>query len=408
MAVSFRYSTLNFSAVVPSGVTLRVAGVEQSADFSTALEVGENTVTIRVEVTGGEFRDYQLTITRHRQYAYVTNVNTAGTDSVSLYSVDPETGQLVPLSVPSVTAGNDPYDLGISPDGKHLYVANALSNTLSQFEIDLTTGLLTPLTPATVAQSITPYGTLPHPTGKFVYSVNGGNAPGTISQYARNTTTGVLTALTPASVTTSSYPWFLAPHPNGRFLYATIFGVFANTANDTVAQFAIDADTGTLSSLSPSEVATQDRPWSVVVHPDGNALYVVNFGSASLSQYAIHPTNGTLSALTPATVATGSQPVGIAVRPDGDFLYVGNSGTTTVSQYSVSSSTGALTSLGTVSSGSAPYGLSTDYTGSYLYACNSGTNTVSQFRIQSDGTLTAFSPATVTAGVNPRFIAFSY
>jgi 6-phosphogluconolactonase (cycloisomerase 2 family) len=339
------------------------------------------------------------------QYVYVSSIGAGG---IAQYKINSDTGVLEPLSVPTVVTGGDPYDLYVSPNNKNLYVANSASNTMSQFSISQTTGLVGSLTPATISQSTTPFNMVAHPNGNFLYAVNGGNpatpGPGTITQYAMSSE-GSLSTLTPSTINTGIAAWFIAITPNGNYAYMTNYGAYAHPGADTVLMYSVDSPSGQLTALTPATVATQDKPWHINVHPNGNFVYLVNNGSHTLSAYAVNSSTGQLSSLTPATYAVGTTPIGLAIDPQGRFLYVSNRTSNNVSAFTINTATGALTLIGTTAVSGAPNGLEVDTDGKYLYVAQGSGNAISMFSIdQTTGALTALSPATVTTGNNPYFI----
>ncbi len=70
---------------------------------------------------------YHTVLAPNNQRAYVTH---AGSDTVS--AVDLLSGR----ELGSIAVGKRPTDLGISPDGRHVYVVNSNSNSVSVIEID--------------------------------------------------------------------------------------------------------------------------------------------------------------------------------------------------------------------------------------------------------------------------------
>ncbi|HXH75897.1 MAG TPA: beta-propeller fold lactonase family protein [Bacteriovoracaceae bacterium] len=403
VALPFRNSSFTITPTAS-----HASAVVSGSTGSQALSVGSNALTLTVTAQDGTAsKVYSVTATRHRQYIYVTNVNIGvGADSVSQFSVNPTSGVLEPLSTPTVTVGGDPFDLAIDPLGKHFYVNNSSSNTMSQLAIDFTTGLMSPLAPATTVQGTEPFNIAFHPGGVFGYSVNGGTA-GTpsIAIHTRDPSSGLMNA---TSTTSGGLkPWFIAVEPLGRYAYMTNFGVNGTTF-DTILQFSINQTNGDLTPLATASIATQDRPWYLIIDPQGEYAYAANNGSSSVSMYKITQSDGQLVSL--GTIGAGTNPVGLAMDPDGRFLYVGNQGSDNVSAYRIISdgtvSDGTLVSAGTVAAGDGAFGMKVDKTGNFLYVANSNTNTVSMFRIdQTTGALTALTPtATVTVGTGPRFI----
>ncbi|MBV9916443.1 MAG: beta-propeller fold lactonase family protein [Solirubrobacterales bacterium] len=122
---------------------------------------------------------------------YVTN--DGGT--VSQFTAAPD-GSLTPKSPPTVPTGSgdefaEPVGLAIAPDGKSVYVANSeaflsLSGSISQFAVEPGGGLI-PKVPASVPASGHPFDLVVTPNGRHVYATNPsplGTGPGTILQYS--------------------------------------------------------------------------------------------------------------------------------------------------------------------------------------------------------------------------------
>jgi 6-phosphogluconolactonase len=74
------------------------------------------------------------------RFVYVSN---RGHDSIAMFSVDPQSGQLTALGHQS-TEGKIPRNFGIDPTGQYLLAANQGSNNIVVFRIDGQSGRLTP------------------------------------------------------------------------------------------------------------------------------------------------------------------------------------------------------------------------------------------------------------------------
>lgn len=190
----------------------------------------------------------------------------------------------------------------------------------------------------------------------------------------------------------------------------------ANLASGTISELTIDATSGKLTyvtyiSSDPIGLASA-QPTSIAVVPSDKYAYVSNSGTNNISQFTIG-TDGSLTAMLTPTISAGSEPISVAVDPSGKYLYVANHGvdTTTdignVSQYSIQSD-GSLTAMSTptISAGINPQSLAVDLSGQYLYVVNSSDNTVSQFIISSlDGSLTPMTTPVVPSGTTPWAIS---
>ncbi len=406
-----RFDQISFDITSDTNSTFSINGNNTLTNLP--LDVGSNTFTISVtSQDGSSQKDITITISRARQFVFVSNVDTGNpADTLSLYSINPISGQLEAQTVASQSVGDDPYDLLVSPQGDFLYVANAGDNTISQFSINPTTGALTAMSPTTVATGATPYGlTISSDDQSFYVPMGGSATPGLIYQYGITPSTGNLTPLTPATINSGNNPWFMTISPDDRFVYSTIFNGFGDANPDTIEMFSRDQSTGNLTALTPSSIATGDKPWHINVHPNGQFLYNTNYGDATVSAYQINATTGQLTELAGSPFTVGNSPIGLSIDPQGRFLYVANSSGNTLSMFSINTSTGALSNIGggTIAS-SSPYGLEVDHSGRFLYAVNTSNNTVSMFSInQTTGALSALGSPTISAGTGPRFIRIAH
>jgi 6-phosphogluconolactonase len=99
----------------------------------------------------------------------------------------------------------------------------------------------------------------------------------------------------------------VAVHPNGRFVYAS------NRGNDSIAIFAVDSATGTLSLISfQSTLGKGPRMFSI--DPTGNFLIAANQNSDSVVLFRIDPQTGKLTAT--GTTFTVSSPVCVTFLAD--------------------------------------------------------------------------------------------
>ena len=79
---------------------------------------------------------------------------------------------------------------------------------------------------------------------------------------------------------------------------------------------------------------------------------MTNSSSNNVAVYAINATTGTLTSMGVVAAATG--PSSMAVDRAGRFAYVTNSGSNNVSMYSINATTGALMFMGTIAAGLSP------------------------------------------------------
>ena len=92
-----------------------------------------------------------------------------------MYTTDSCTGALTPTTPATVATGGNEFGaegLAVDPSSKFAYVTNPKDNTVSMFSINPGTGNLTPNSPATVATGTQPWPIVVEPSGKFVYGEN--------------------------------------------------------------------------------------------------------------------------------------------------------------------------------------------------------------------------------------------
>jgi DNA-binding beta-propeller fold protein YncE len=264
------------------------------------------------------------------RFAYVANLISSGSDlaTISMYTIDANTGVLTATSPATVPTGFFPQGIAIDPGGKFVYTANSDDNTISMFTINSTTGVLTPTTPTTVSTGAgtSPISVTVDPSGKFAFVANQG--ANTISMFTINSTTGVLTPTSPATVPSGASPFGVAVDPSTKFAYVPNNNSGGALTNG-VSQYTINSTTGVLTPDTPAAVAAGNAPTAVVVDRTGKYAFVTNQTDNTISMFTISPTTGILTLNTntfntTGTVKTGTEPYRINFDPSGNFLYVTN------------------------------------------------------------------------------------
>jgi 6-phosphogluconolactonase len=340
-APAFAYA-LSYATNDPSASTVSMYTVDPCTGNLTA------TTPPAVATGANAFGAEGMAVDPAGRFAYVANLMSNATDAatIAMFTIDSRTGVLTPTTPATVPTGYFPQGIGIDPSGKFVYTANSDDNTVSMFTINSSTGVLTPTTPPTVATGWSPLSVTVDPTGRFVYAAN--QDDDTISMYTINSSTGVLTPTTPATVLAGASPFGVTVDPSGKFAYAP--NAYSQP-NNFVSQYTVDSVTGVLTPNGFAEAG--NSPTSVAVDPSSKFAYVVNRQDNTVSMFTIDPTTGSLTPNTPFTIATGQQPFGIVVDPSGGFAYVTNQAGNTVSIYTLSSN-GTLTAAGTAATGSDP------------------------------------------------------
>jgi 6-phosphogluconolactonase len=172
-------------------------------------------------------------------------VDDLGLDQTIVYKFDSAKGSLVPNGAQfgKAEAGAGPRHLALHPSGKFAYVVNEMGSDVSVFAFDAAAGVLHPL--QTI--STVPKGFAEHNDDAEIQV-----------------------------------------HPSGKFLYAS------NRGHDSIAVFAIDADTGKLTIID--YVPTQGKiPRSFEIDPTGSLLFAENEKSNNIVVFRIDQQSGRLT-----------------------------------------------------------------------------------------------------------------
>jgi 6-phosphogluconolactonase (cycloisomerase 2 family) len=282
-----------------------------------------------------------VTVSPDGDHVYVASVVA---DSVLGLTRTSGTGGLIPIGVPGCisednTAGTcldgvalkEPVRAGVSPDGKHLYVASFISDAVAALSRDPDTGALTRLagTDACISE-----------TGGADTCLDGTGLDGA---------------------------WDLAISPDGNFVYV------ASKVSDAVGVFSRNPTTGALTQLAGTDACVSltgsggacatgtalDGANALAISPDGAYLYVGSIDSDAVTVFSRNTSTGVLTQLTGAdrcvslsgtggACVTGTALDGVAalqVSPDGGHLYVAASASGAVAAFSRNTGTGALTQL---------------------------------------------------------------
>jgi 6-phosphogluconolactonase len=191
------------------------------------------------------------TISPNNKHLFVADL---GTDEITSLTINYEKEKLLPNieSKTKIQAGAGPRHMSFHPNTEIVYVVNELDATVNTFDYDGSTGTLIP------KQSIS---TLPegysapswcadihvHPSGKFVYASNRGHNSITIFKVDENT--GTLSFIKTES-TKGDFPRNFAIDPTGEFLWV------ANQNSDSIFIFKINIETGELNEVGNVEIPT--------------------------------------------------------------------------------------------------------------------------------------------------------
>jgi len=206
-------------------------------------------------------------------------------------------------------------------------------------------------------------------------------ANNTIAVYREDPNSGILTALLNSPFAAGKAPEAVLLHPSGKYLYV------ANSGEDDISLFSIAPSTGILTEVSRTSTSGL-TPLYMALDATGGFLYVVNDLSAPSSNLSVFQvaSDGTLT-LTNSPYPLGVTARSMALAPSGNFIFIGSE-LGQVAVYPLSSGVlqppvGAFTTaVGTI-----PTGLAVDSKGAYLYVANDDGNSISAFSIGAGGAL---------------------
>ena len=183
-----------------------------------------------------------------------------GLDATFVFSLDAASGKLVPAASPSAVSrpGAGPRHAAYHPAKPYAYVLNELDSTITTYRFDGERGALTPLQViTTLPSSFTGNNTTSEivvaASGRFVYASNRGHD--SLAIFAVDDSSGTLSPVG-WEPTQGKTPRFFAIEPSGSVLYA------ANMDSDTIVAFRVDAGSGKLTPTG--QIIKTGSPSSIV------------------------------------------------------------------------------------------------------------------------------------------------
>ncbi len=354
---------------------------------------------------------------------YVGTYADAGSESIFLYRLNPETGELTRVN--GYKGGANPSFLTLNEQRTHLFAVNETgdyegqqSGAVSAFSINQQTGDLTKLNQVASKGGAPCYISLGD-GGKTVMVANymGGNVAafrvqenGTLSEatdVAQHKGTGPNKNRQEAP-----HAHYMAPSPDNQYAFGVDLGV------DKIYGYRLDAEKGTLKPAEPA-VAFATKPGAgprqLAFHPNGRYAFVINELNSTMTALAYNSDNGTFTEIQtlptiPADFKENNQPAAVRVSPDGKFLYGSNRGHNSIVVYSIDESTGKIAYVENVDCGGDwPRDITIDLTGNILLVANERANNITSLKIdKTTGKLTdtghkAELPKPVCVKVVPGF-----
>ncbi|MDR2218891.1 MAG: lactonase family protein [Yokenella regensburgei] len=346
------------------------------------------------------------TATAKTQFAWVGTYNPNG-EGLYRFSVDPQSGALGNKTL--VSALPNAAQLTVSHDGNTLYVASEVEKGVVQAWRIGEKGELSELNEVASGGAGPVYLSLT-PDGKHLLVANyvSGSiavlpvkADGSLSEASdSHQDEGPAGAAKPEAAVEGSFAvsdhngphaHMIAADPSGKFVYSTDLGL------DRIYQYRFDAASGKLTPNDPPFIAASSKgagPRHFVFTPKGDGLWLINEESSTLTYYHRDPQNGTLregktlSSL-PAAFKGTNFAAGLVLSQDGKQLYVANRLHNSIAHFTVTAE-GTLTHQQDVwTRGDYPRSLTLDAQGRWLYVMNQRSDNITRFNVSAkDGKLT--------------------
>ncbi len=310
----------------------------------------------QVATTEGVNNPSFLATDPQRRYLYAVNEITdfggKASGAISAFAIDPKTGNLKLLNQ-QPTQGGAPCHLTLDATGKFVLVANYVGGNAAVFPVQSGGSL------GAAVENIQHQGKGPNqkrqegphahnvvldPANRFAFVSDLGLDK--VMIYRFDAATGKLLPHTPPAATLppGAGPRHFTFHPNGKYAYVI------NELNSTVTAFAYDKAKGNLQELQtvstlPAGYTGESYCADIHVSPNGKFLYGSNRGHNTIAAFAVNAQTGKLTPLA-HTSTRGKWPRNFTIDPSGNFMLVANQHTDNVAVYRVDVRTGKLTPLG--------------------------------------------------------------
>jgi 6-phosphogluconolactonase (cycloisomerase 2 family) len=316
---------------------------------------------------------YNLRMHPSGKFLFVCNWMSA---SVSVFKVNPDSGELTLVDGSPFITDPHPYDLIVSPDGEYLYTAHWAVNSIVSFKIAPDSGKLARLQPErmdTLGQGpvdlwfdpsyselyVSHY--LSHNIASYRYDANNGSLHLTNStpsrfgpramdfaygeaavRYSSDYLFGISAInkslfaykisgesgeLHPqASIALSAVPVALAYDKVNRLVYV------ATDNPDQIQVFSLQ-NGESFEEKTPTPVTVKETPTDIAVGPNGLIAYITSAEKDRMLVFERHPVTGEIREWPESPRTTGSYPTEVKIEPVGRFAFVLNKKSNTISSY---------------------------------------------------------------------------
>src|SRR6267143_191388 len=319
-------------------------------------------------------------------FVYVSN---AEDGEIGAYSVQAD-GSLMPLA--RTQAAKVVMPMAVSPNRRLLYAASrSKPYTVHVYSIDPGTGALKPLSTAPLAESF-PYISLDR-NGRFLFSASYG---GHLVSFNAVGGDGRVLAEPLQVITVGRNAHSILVDAGNRFVYVP------NLGTDQIFQFVFDEKSGRLASNTPAvaQMKPGTGPRHFIFSPDNKIVYLLSELLATVTTLSLDAKTGLLtevssaSALPPDSKLVPGSPrphprntdndiwaADLHLTRDGKFLYASERTSSTLAAFGVDGATGKLSYLGSTPTERQPRGFAIDPKGKFLVASGEKSDTISAYAI---------------------------
>ncbi|AYZ17383.1 MULTISPECIES: lactonase family protein [Klebsiella] len=275
------------------------------------------------------------------------------------------------------SGGAGPVYLSLTPDGRHLLVANYVSGSIAVLPVNEEGNLGEAVD---IHQDQGPAGAeRPAAAVEGSFAISDHNGP---------------------------HAHMIAADPSGKFVYSTDLGL------DRIYQYRLDNASGKLTPNDPPFIDASSPgagPRHFVFTPQGDGLWLINEEASTLTFYHLDKQTGLLRAgktvsTLPKEYKGTSFAAGLVLSRDGKQLYVANRLHNSIAHFTVLAD-GSLSHQEDIwTRGDYPRTLTLDSQGQWLYVMNQRSDNITRFRVApKDGRLT-FSPDYTPVGAPSQMV----
>jgi len=262
------------------------------------------------------------------------------------------------------SGGAGPVYVSLTPEGRHLLVANYVSGSIAVLPVKAD-GSLEEATDTHQDQG-EPGAAKPEAAVEGSFAVSDHNGP---------------------------HAHMIAADPSGKYVFSTDLGL------DRIYQYRFDKQRGKLTPNEPPFINASSKgagPRHFVFTPKGDGLWLINEESSTLTWYALDQATGTLKegktiSSLPKEYKGTSFAAGLALSADGQQLYVANRLHNSIAHFRVTAEGTLVHQEDVWTRGDYPRSLTLDKQGRWLYVMNQRSDNITRFRVAPDGKL-SFEP----------------